>query len=192
LLVLNLSNDVPCPELEPDLDDLYRWYDKRGRGNAPNRGKSCLDHWTGMEVHIRDDEERPAGLTDWIESVPYRVISRRFKALLQAAGAPCEFLPLSATYRGKAYPNEYFALNVLDVVREAIDFSASDMGKYDESVGLVTEGVSRLVLLPNLSDASMFFLHQILTVAVSDNLAEQINAENMLGCKCIAPSAFRR
>jgi hypothetical protein len=190
LLVTDLSCDVPCPEVDSDLEDLYRWYDKRGRGNAPNMGKLCADHWTDIKIHIRDDRERPRGLTDWMQAVPYRIISRRFATLLENAGASCEFLPLLATYRRKGYPDEYFALNVLEVVSEAIDLQASDVEDYDTEFRMA-EGVQRLVLLPHLTVAPIFYLSEIGTIAVSDNLAELIQSDGMLGCQCIDPAEFR-
>jgi hypothetical protein len=190
LLVLDLSRDVPCPELESDLEDLYRWYDTRGRGNAPNMGKLCADHWMGIKVHIRDDRERPRGLTDWMQAVPYLVVSRRFAELLQKAGASCEFLPLLATYRRKGYPNEYFALNVLQVLTEAIDLQASEIELYDAEFQMA-EGVQRLVLRTNVSVAPMSYLSEIGAVAVSDDLAELIQSEGMLGCRCISPAEFQ-
>jgi hypothetical protein len=153
-------------------------------------GKLCADHWTGIRVHIRDDRERPRGLTDWMQAVPFRVVSRRFAELMQKAGASCEFLPLSATYRRKDYPNEYFALNVLQVEPEAIDLQASEIELYDAEFRMA-EGVQRLVLRTNVSVAPLSYLSEIGTVAISDALAERIQSEGMLGCRCISPAEFR-
>jgi hypothetical protein len=154
-------------------------------------GKRCADHWTGIRVHIHDDPERPPGLTDWMQAIPYRVVSSSFATLLQKADAPCEFLPLSATYGEGVTPNKYFALNVLEVVREAIDLEASALKAYDAELRLAA-GVEKLVLLPDLSGAAMFYLCEIGTVAVSDELAESIHDEGMLGCRCVDPSDFQK
>jgi MFS transporter, DHA1 family, inner membrane transport protein len=64
-----------------------------------------------MRVALRDDRESPAGLTDFIMTVPFWIVSQRFALLLQAHQCQCEFLPLEVTYKKTSLTGEFFALS---------------------------------------------------------------------------------
>jgi len=142
-----------------------------------------------MRVALRDDRESPAGLTDFIMTVPFWIVSQRFALLLEAHQCQCEFLPLEITYQKTTLTGEFFALNVLAVEATAIDLSRS---KFDQRLlkhGLMRD-VTKLVLKPDaLSSTTLAYLPQIGQIAVQDELSKRIERE-LVGVKLLEPSLF--
>jgi len=187
LLTLDLRRDVPAPEATPHQADLARIFDDLSI--ELNEGQLCGRNWGRMRVALRDDRESPAGLTDFIMTVPFWIVSQRFALLLQAHQCQCEFLPLEVTYKKTSLTGEFFALNVLAVEGTAIDLSQS---KFDPRLlkhGLM-RNVSKLVLKPDaLTSTPLAYLPQIGQIAVQDGLSKRIERE-LLGVKLLEPSVF--
>lgn len=191
LLSVDLSETVPQPIAHPDLEDLHGWYDAKERGDGLNMGTHCRSPWRRMRIEISDDHESLPGLTDWMKTVPFTIVSRRFVSVLREFDCNSELLPLEASYRGKSYTDEFFALNALRVVKKAVDLSQSKIGFYDDDFGMA-EDVERLVLLPDsIGDAPLAFLWEIGVFAVSDQMASGIRAAGVVGCKMLPPEEFR-
>ena len=187
LLTLDLRRDVPAPEATPHQADLTTIFDDSSI--ELNEGQRCVQNWGRMRVALRDDRESPVGLTDFIMTVPFWIVSRRFALLLEAHQCQCEFLPLEVTYKKTTLTGEFFALNVLAVEDTAIDLSQS---KFDPR--LLKHGwmrdVSRLVLKPDaLTSTPLAYLPQIGQIAVQDELSKRIERE-MVGVKLLEPSLF--
>ncbi|BEP69556.1 MULTISPECIES: DUF1629 domain-containing protein [unclassified Variovorax] len=187
LLTINLRRGIPAPEAVPHQADLTRLFDDLNVGL--NEGQLCEPNWGRMRVTLRDDRESPAGLTDFIMTVPFWIVSRRFALLLEAHQCQCEFLPLEITYRKKILMGEFFALNVLTVEDAAIDLAHSEFDPRLLKHGLMRE-VTKLVLKPDaLTSTSLAYLPQIGQIAVQDELSQEFERE-LVGVKFVDPAAF--
>jgi hypothetical protein len=187
LLTLNLRRDVPAPEATPHQADLTRLFDDLNI--QLNEGEPCEPNWGRMRVTLRDDRESPAGLTDFIMTVPFWIVSRRFALLLEEHQCQCEFLPLEVTYLQKTLTGEFFALNVLAVEDTAIDLPQSEFDPRLLKHGLMRD-VTKLVLKPDaLTSTPLAYLPQIGQIAVQDELSKKIERE-LVGVKLLDPSVF--
>lgn len=186
-LAIDLSGSVPVPEAHPEHADLQRlWKDPK---YGLNRGISCEATWGRVSVSIRDDRESPRGLTDFMMTVPFWIVSRRFVELLKSYGCACEYLPLECTYRKKSLPDDFFALNVLNVERSAADIERSKFDRRHLELGLMMD-VEKLVLKDDpISRAPIAYLGQIGQVAVCAELARDI-AKALTGVRLVEPGAY--
>jgi hypothetical protein len=182
-LTTHLSPTTPAPFAAPiltdALDELHLCL-----------GASLASRWPGCLVEVEDDKDSPPGLTDFLRTVPFRIVSRRFAQLLGDLGASCEYLPLTMLYQGNEIIGEYFALNCLDVEEEAIDRGQSRIEYYDDAFH-IAEGVERLTLkTADWMQKPLVFLGEIGQLAVNDELAQAISREGLLGVQLIKPAAF--
>ena len=186
-LAIDLSSNVPRPEAHPEHADLRRlWKDPK---YGLNHGRSCEETWGNVRVNVLDDRESPRGLTDFMMTVPFRVVSRRFVALLRSYDGACEYLPLECTYRKKSLPDEFFALNVLNVERSAADIQRSKFDRRHLELGLMRD-VEKLVLKDDpIGRAPIAYLGQIGQIAVCDDLARDI-AATLIGVRLVEPEAY--
>jgi hypothetical protein len=183
LLRFDLSPAAPYPEALPVMTDLLDQM-------KLDFGEPQAHRWEPVDVHVEDNFESPAGLTDFISAVPFLIVSRRFADVLRRRNCDCEFLPLVVHYHDETLEGEYFALNALHVVREAIDLEQSKIGYYDAEFHSA-EDIEKLVLKPDaLGDAPLCYLSEISNYAVSDKLAQAITAAGLIGIDLMEPSKF--
>jgi hypothetical protein len=183
LLTLDENRLVPHPLATPVIVELL---DKV----TLCVGKEVGAIWEPIHVTIVDDQESVSGLTDWIMTVPFLMVSQRFANVLRSLDCKCEYLPLIVHYDGKTLEDEYFALNALHYVEQAIDLEQSKIGYYDAEFHSA-EDVEKLVLKENaLGDEPLGYLGEISHYLVSDSLAKAIQEANLVGVALIDPSAF--
>ncbi|WP_295372617.1 hypothetical protein [uncultured Pseudacidovorax sp.] len=187
LLSVDLRRDIPAPDAAPDLGDLHRLFDIGSvRVNSGSRFDS---RWGDVRIEVRDDKERPPGLTDFFQTVPFAVISKSFAKLLERFGCAAELLPLQVRYRRKWMIGDYFALNVLAVVDDAVDRGRSKFASYDAGP---LEEVEHLELNDAVLAAHpVAYLREVCCLAVSDTLAAEILAAGLRGVKLSSPQEFR-
>ena len=155
-----------------------------------NFGVSEVSRWEPVHVAVVSNPESPPGLTDWMHAGTFRMVSHRFADVLRRLNCECEFLPLIVYYQGETLEGEYFALNALRVLDEAIDLEQSKMGYYDAEFHSA-EDIERLVLKPDtLGDTPLCYLSEISHYAVSDKLAQAITAAGLIGIDLMEPSQF--
>jgi hypothetical protein len=183
LIEVDFGRSVPFPEEAFDPSEVPT-------GIPLNSGHSEMHRWKAVSVMLSDSRERPAGLVDYIFTVPFKMVSLRFVNLLRSFHCECEYLPLIVRYHDQRLEGEYFALNALRVVDAAIDIEKSSIGRYYEEIRQARD-VSKLVLdEATLGDAPLSFLNEIGRFAVSEKLAEAIADAGLIGVKLIAPEAF--
>lgn len=186
-LAIDLSSGIPGPEARPEHADLQRL--RKDPKYGVNRGRACEATWGMVRVTVLDDRERAQGLTDFMLTVPFWIVSRRFVALLRSYDSACEYLPLECTYRKKSLPDEFFALNVLNVERSAADIERSEFDRRHLELGLMMD-VEKLVLKDDpIGRAPIAFLGQIGQIAVCDDLARDI-AATLVGVRLVKPEAY--
>jgi len=187
LLNVDLRHGVPAPEASPELSDLYRLFDIEGF--HLNMGRRFDSLWGDVRVHVKDDRESPLGLTDFFRTVPFHIVSKPFVDLLERFGCSCEFLPLRVQYRRNWLLGEYFALNVLSVVGDAVDRELSKFASYDEGP---LEEVEHLELREvALAAIPIAYLSEICCYAVNDELAAAISSAGLRGVTTSRPEDFR-
>jgi len=187
LLNVDLRRNVPAPEASPELSDLYRLFDIEGF--RLNMGRRFDSLWGDVRVHVKDDRESPPGLTDFFRTVPFHIVSKPFVELLKRFGVACEFLPLRVRYRGKWLCGEYFALNVLSVVGDAVDRELSKFASYDEGP---LEEVEHLELRDAVLAATpIAYLSEVCCYAVNDELAAAISSAGLSGVATSRPEDSR-
>lgn len=156
-----------------------------------NLGKSYANDWEAPHLDVEDHPDAQPGLTDYIPSVPFEIVSIRFTNLLRSLGCDCEFLPLVVHYNGKVLEAEYFALNVLQVLPSAVDLKRSVFDRYIQGANMA-RGVSKLVLDESLTEAyPMSFLREITSVAVNESVAQGIIQANLVGIHLMKPGDYR-
>jgi len=186
LLDIDLRSTVPGPQARPHRADLKRLFDDPGYGLC--RGQSQASLWGRVRVSLVDDSESPPGLTDFMRTVPFYIVSRQFVDVLQRHDCKCEYLPLEVTYKRKELPGEFFALNVLKIQKSAADLDHSVFDKRHFEFGLM-EDVEKLVLKDDpLVGAPLAYLREILQIAVSDDLAKDL--AQLVGVRLVDPQAF--
>lgn len=187
LLAIDLSNRVPHPEARPDQADLNRLFKDPEFGL--NRGRPYEAEWGRVRVSVLDDRESQPGLTDFMMTVPFWIVSRRLVALLKSYDCACEYLPLELIYRRKKLPGELFALNLLNIERSAADTIRSKFDGRHLEFGLMFD-VEKLVLNKDpIGKSPIAYLEQIGQIAVSDDLARDI-AATCVGVRLVEPEAF--
>lgn len=187
LLSVDLSLEVPCPNASPDLGDLRRLW--AIQGFHLNSGRRFASIWGDVCIQVKDDRERPRGLTDFFETVPFRIVSKSFVELLDRFGGSCEFLPLRVQYNRRWLLGEYFAINVLSVVDDAVDRQRSKFATYDE--GPLQE-VEHLELKEDvLAGSPIAMLREINRLAISEELATAISTTGLRGIATSQPEDFR-
>jgi hypothetical protein len=183
LLMFDAKSAVPYPEATPEMTDLLQEI-------KLDFGEAQAHRWEPVQVFVLDNFESPWGLTDFISTVPFLIVSRRFADVLRSHNCECEFLPLVVHYNNETLEDEYFALNSLRVVNEAIDLEQLKMGYYDAEFHSA-EDIEELVLKPHaLGDAPLCYLSEISHYAVSDKLAQAITAAGLIGIDLMEPSQF--
>jgi len=183
LLEVDFSKHVPFPEEAFDPGEVPT-------GIPLNSGQPEAHRWKAVNVMLTDSRERPAGLIDYIFTVPFKMVSRRFVELLRSFNCDCEYLPLIVHYHGQRLEGEYFALNALRVVDTAINVERSLIDRYYEEIRQA-RGVSKLVLNESaLGDASLSFLNEIGRFAVNEALARAIVDAGLVGPKLVKPEEF--
>lgn len=183
LLSFDLRPQTPYPEATPVMTDLL--FEMKLDFGVP-----LIDEWEILHVMIQDNFESPKGLTDFIRAGPFLLISQSFVAVLVNRDCKCEYLPAIVHYDGKTLEDEYFALNALHYVEQAIDLEQSKIGYYDAEFHSA-EDVEKLVLKENaLGDEPLGYLGEISHYLVSDSLAKAIQEANLVGVALIDPSAF--
>ena len=146
LLTIDLRSSVPGPIATPLMTDrLYETH--------LNAGQTRAHQWEPVHVKLEDDRESPPGLTDIMRTVPFRMVSKRLRDLLRSFDCACEFLPLVVHYNGKAMADEYFALNVLHVVPDALDMKQSVVGRYIDEANMA-RNVQKLVLKEEVTEVA--------------------------------------
>ncbi|MDQ0069693.1 hypothetical protein J2W34_001467 [Variovorax boronicumulans] len=184
LLAVDLRRSVPTPEASPKITPLLDEIDL-------NSGQSEAHRWKPIYVTLIDDRDSVPGLADLIVTVPFLMASSRLVELLRSFDCNCEYLPLITEYRGKQSEGEYFALNSLHVVRDAVDLGQSKIGRYLEKFALARE-VDELVLKAGATgDAPLSYLHEVLSFAVSEQVATAIAKAGLVGVKLLNPEEFR-
>ncbi|MGJ7541910.1 imm11 family protein [Variovorax sp. LT1R16] len=187
LLNVDLRRSLPAPEASPELSDLNRLFDIEGF--HLNRGRRFHSLWGDVRVQVKDDRESPPGLTDFFQTVPFDIVSKPFVELLERFDCACEFLPLRVQYKRNWLLGEYFALNVLAVVDDAVDRDRSKFAAYDEGP---LEEVEHLELKPSVLAANpIAYLSEISRCVVSDELAAAISSAGMRGVAVSRPDEFR-
>jgi hypothetical protein len=183
LLQFDVNPNNPHPEATPVMTDLLQ-------DMALNWGELQSDRWEAVDVHVIDNFESPAGLTDFIHAGTFRMVSSRFAEVLRNHNCKCEYLPLIVHYQGEVLADQYFALNALHVVQEAIDLDQSKIGYYDAEFHSA-EDIEKLVLKADaLGDAPLCYLSEMSHYAVSDALAQAIEAAGLVGIELMEPSKF--
>lgn len=187
ILSVDLRRGVPAPEASPELSDLHRLFDVEGF--QLNKGGRFHSRWGDVRVQVKDCRERPPGLTDFFQTVPFDIVSKPLVELLERFDCACEFLPLRVQYKRNWLLGEYFALNVLSVVDDAVDRDRSKFAAYDEGP---LEEVEHLELKPSVLAANpIAYLSEISRYAVSDELAAAISSAGMRGVAMSRPEDFR-
>ena len=156
-----------------------------------NEGHVEAARWEPGHVTLKDDQERPPGLTDFAITVPFLMASLRFVDLLRSFQCKCEYLPLVAHYRGREIEGEFFALNSLYVVSDALDLKRSKFGFYDEELCLAEDVRSLTLNEAALGDEPLSYLREISTFAVNGSLAQAIDDAALIGIKLVKPEEFR-
>lgn len=186
-LDVDLSPRIPGPEATPaqaDVDRLFEFVDF-----GLNEGKLHQAFWGRVRVTVRDDRESPPGLTDLMNTVPFRIVSRRFVELLKSHQCACEYLPLEVTYKRKMPSGEFFAINVLNIADSAVDLERSVFDPRLLELGFLRD-VKKLVLKDDaLAGEPIVYFKQIGRMAVSDELARDI-AATMFGVQLVEPESF--
>lgn len=183
LLMLDMQSSVPHPYASPVMVDLLDQIHL-------NSGYVVADRWEPISVTVIDDPEAVSGLTDWMLTVPFLIASWRFADILRSLNSDCEYLPLVVRYHNQTLEGEYFALNALHVVHEAIDLEQSKIGYYDAEFHFA-EDIEKLVLKPeSLGNAPLCYLSEISHYAVSDELATAIAAAGLVGIELMEPTKF--
>jgi hypothetical protein len=187
LLSVDLRRNVPAPYASPDSNDLGRLHGTAGF--HLNMGKRVAPVWGDVRVQVKDDKERPPGLTDFFQTVPFFIVSKSFVELVQSFGGACEFLPLRLQYQRNWLVGEFFALNVLSVVNDAVNRERSTFASYD--VGPLEE-VEHLELKHDaLAGAPIALLGEVNCLAVSDEFALAIASTGLRGISVSSPEKFR-
>lgn len=183
LMKIDLQLSVPGPFA---LVEMTNALDKA----RLDTGQTSAPTWQAVHVNIEDDRESPPGLTDLILTVPFTMASKRLVELFELFNCDCEYLPLVVHYHDQTLEGEYFALNALHVVHEAIDLEQSKIGYYDAEFHLA-EDIEKLVLKPEaLGEAPLCYLSEISHYAVSDELAAAIAAAGLIGIELMEPTKF--
>lgn len=186
LLEIDLRRSVPRPEAQPDQADLNRLFDLPAYGLC--RGQSQESLWGTIRVTLVDDRESLPGLTDFMMTVPFYVVSRRFVELLIAHNCDCEYLPLEATYKRKVLLGEFFALNVLNIEKSVVDLDRSIFDRRLLEFGLMRD-VEKLVLKDEpMGGAPIAYFDEVGRIAVNEALAEDLAL--LAGVRLVEPKAF--
>lgn len=184
LLAIDLRSSVPGPIATPMMTD--RLYEVR-----LNTGQTQAHQWEPVHVKLEDDRDSPPGLTDMMRTVPFGMVSKRFRDLLDSFDCACEFLPLVVHYNGRSIEDEYFALNVLHVSSGAMDVERSELEYYDAEFQMA-EGVRKLVLHHEMLNTSpMAFIDEIGQISVNEPLAQAIADAGLIGVHLMKPEEFR-
>jgi hypothetical protein len=184
LLRLDLDPSVPGPIAKPMMTNIRLEV-------RLNMGQLQAHRWEAVHINVKDDPESPSGLTDFVQTVPFSMVSKRFVELLKKFNSECEFLPLVVHYNGQALVGEYFALNVLRVLPQALNFEHCKIGFYDNEFGFA-EQVQKLVLNEELIEvAPISYLREITAIAVSEALADAISHAKLIGIHLMRPSEFK-
>jgi hypothetical protein len=187
LLSTDTSPKAPYPVASPDQRDLNRLWDRYDF--SMHSGRRYAEVWGRVRVAVEDDQDSPSGLTDFFQTVPFAIVSARFVELLRAFGAGCEYLPLQIRYRNSLISDQYFALNVLTFVAEAVDRPKSKFSCYEPDI---LEDVELLALKEGaLGHACIARLPEICRIAVSDDLAKALQDSGMRGFALTSPALFR-
>ncbi len=182
LLTLDLRSSIPCPQASPVMTASLQ-------STHLNESQTELGRWQTTRVELKDDDECP-GLSDFMVTVPFRIASSRFIEVLRRLQAQCEYLPLVATYRERSFEGEFFALNALHVVRNAIDIERSKIGRHYPDLAMA-RGVERLVLNETaLRDEPLSYLREISAFAVNEPLADAIERASLVGIRLLPPDQF--
>ena len=186
LLEIDLRRGVPRPEARPHQADLNRLFDVPAYGLC--RGQSQESLWGTVRVTLVDDRESLPGLTDFMMTVPFYVVSRRFVELLVAHNCDCEYLPLEATYKRKVILGEFFALNVLNIGKSVVDLDRSIFDRRLLEFGLMRD-VEKLVLKDDpMNGSSIAYFDEVGRIAVNESLAEDLAL--LAGVRLVDPKAF--
>ena len=186
LLEIDLRRSVPGPEARPHQADLNRLFDDPADGLC--RGQSQESLWGRVRVTLVDDRESPPGLTDFMMTVPFYVVSRRFVELLVSHNCDCEYLPLEATYKRKVLLGEFFALNVLNIEKSAADLDHSIFDRRLLEFGLMRD-VEKLVLKDDpIGRAPIAYFEEVGRIAVNEALAEDLAL--LTGVRLVEPKVF--
>lgn len=182
LLTLDLRPSIPGPEVLPVMTASLR-------ATHLNESKLEGDQWRPETIELKDDQERP-GLSDFMLTVPFAIASHRLVDVLRRCQAKCEYLPLVANYKKKSIKGEFFALNALHVVRNAIDIERSKIGRHYPDLA-IARGVERLVLNElALRNEPLSYLREISVFAVNEDLAEALDHANLVGVRLLSPDQF--
>lgn len=157
-------------------------------------GVSLLDRWPdGVSIEFSKRHPEGLNLTDALANpFGFSIVSDALKAVLEAAAAPTEFLPLHVlNHKGRVASARYWAVNVLlhlaavDRAHSAYDVDAF----YDDQI----DSFERLVLTEGVQEegAPLFRLQERPRLQLMrDDLVEAIIAQGLTGLQFVPTDEY--
>jgi hypothetical protein len=183
LLEVDLRRSVPYPEAKFDHSEVPT-------GIPLNIGQSQVHRWKPANVMLEDSRETPPGLVDYIFTVPFKMASLRLMMLLRSFDCECEYLPLIVHRQGQRLEGQYFALNALRVVDDALDIEHSRIGYYDEECSKAEDVRALTLNEAAIGNAPLSFLSEIGRFALNERLAQAVIDADLVGIKLLEPEKF--